>query len=75
MLWEDTLTNQEEVETGHSKGIELPLVFNSLDSLFSLKNCDIIPILLETIGRACTNVVHTQRASSRFMPGFLIQQF
>lgn len=42
-VWEDTHTNQNEVETGHSKSMELPLVFDSLDSLVSLQNCDITP--------------------------------
>lgn len=59
-VWEDTHTNQNEMETGHSRGIELPLVSDSLDSLFSLKNCDITPILLLSIGRACINVAHPQ---------------
>lgn len=62
-VWEDTHTNQNDVETGHSKGTELPLPFDNLDSLISWKKCDITPILLLSIGRACTNVAHTKSVS------------
>lgn len=78
---EGTHTNQNDRETTScwsQQSHELTLLADSLDSPFLLKNDDTTPILPLSIGRACTNVAHTQGvsgASSRLMPGLLTQQF